>query len=391
MNTVIDIKYVAEMLKKCRWEKGITQNELAQMLSVTPQSISKWERGEGLPDLENLCALAGVFSVPLDVLLNRQRTDGQTFIGIYGGASTRFVLVSERGVVLNSIVLGGVSGGVQTTAELLCQGIDYLHPKAMNVAGIYYIGPGLDTERERVFLLQRTLRQRYPDAQFGCCGTVSAALSCSEVPPERCLAVIGGLSSCVVYWMDGETYARTGRGGHLARPNGSRYNIGHDVLVAVCEDRDEVGPKTMLTPMLESWLGGQNIKSYINSITKRGPTYIASFAEMVTHACEEGDQVAYDILKDNSAHLARLIHQAWGKSPQADHVVLASSLFTGQNDVFYRLLREQVDPGLTLERQTTPVTWQACRRAAELCGAGNELSLGLYLESDYDAAYEPEL
>ena len=37
--------YLAENLKKYRIQKGLTQEDIAQLLMITPQSVSKWERG----------------------------------------------------------------------------------------------------------------------------------------------------------------------------------------------------------------------------------------------------------------------------------------------------------------------------------------------------------
>jgi transcriptional regulator with XRE-family HTH domain/ribosomal protein L37E len=53
-----------------RTKKNITQEELAMKIGVTRQAISKWERGEGLPDLYNISELAKALDVTVDELLN---------------------------------------------------------------------------------------------------------------------------------------------------------------------------------------------------------------------------------------------------------------------------------------------------------------------------------
>ncbi|MBQ1206661.1 MAG: helix-turn-helix transcriptional regulator, partial [Clostridia bacterium] len=45
---------ISENLKRLREEKGLTQSELADELSVTPQSVSRWEKGLAYPDIEKL-------------------------------------------------------------------------------------------------------------------------------------------------------------------------------------------------------------------------------------------------------------------------------------------------------------------------------------------------
>ena len=61
--------YLAENLKKYRIKKNLTQEELADLLGLTPQSISKWERAESYPDITLLPALANVFETSIDLLL----------------------------------------------------------------------------------------------------------------------------------------------------------------------------------------------------------------------------------------------------------------------------------------------------------------------------------
>lgn len=60
---------LGEKLYQLRKEKGISQEELAYNLNVSRQAISKWERGEALPDTDNLISLAKLYEVSLDELV----------------------------------------------------------------------------------------------------------------------------------------------------------------------------------------------------------------------------------------------------------------------------------------------------------------------------------
>ena len=59
---------IAENIKRLRRQKDYTQEELAQFIGISPQSVSKWERGEGYPDITLLPTIAAVFDVTLDEL-----------------------------------------------------------------------------------------------------------------------------------------------------------------------------------------------------------------------------------------------------------------------------------------------------------------------------------
>lgn len=61
--------YLAENLKKYRMQKELTQEDVAQYLGITAQSVSKWERGESYPDITLLPALANIFETSVDLLL----------------------------------------------------------------------------------------------------------------------------------------------------------------------------------------------------------------------------------------------------------------------------------------------------------------------------------
>ena len=74
---------LSEQLKKLRKEKGNTQDELASHLGITMQAISKWERGEGYPDITLLPAIASYYNVSIDDLLGVGEIQRQNKIDEY--------------------------------------------------------------------------------------------------------------------------------------------------------------------------------------------------------------------------------------------------------------------------------------------------------------------
>lgn len=62
-----------EILKKLRHQKNITQEQLANHLGISYQSVGKWERGEGLPDISLIPEIALYFGITSDELLGIDR------------------------------------------------------------------------------------------------------------------------------------------------------------------------------------------------------------------------------------------------------------------------------------------------------------------------------
>lgn len=59
-----------EKLKEIRKRFGFTQEELSELINVSRQAITKWERDEGLPDITNLQELSKLFGLTIDYLLS---------------------------------------------------------------------------------------------------------------------------------------------------------------------------------------------------------------------------------------------------------------------------------------------------------------------------------
>lgn len=64
-----------ENLQKLRKEKGISQEQLAEQLGVTRQSVSKWESGNSYPEMDKIVAICNLFHCDMDVLINKDITE----------------------------------------------------------------------------------------------------------------------------------------------------------------------------------------------------------------------------------------------------------------------------------------------------------------------------
>ena len=64
-----------ERLKKLRKQKDITEEQLAEYMGVSPQTVSRWETGVTCPDISALPSLAQLFNITVDELLGMNEMD----------------------------------------------------------------------------------------------------------------------------------------------------------------------------------------------------------------------------------------------------------------------------------------------------------------------------
>lgn len=63
---------LAKKIVSNRKEKGWTQEELAELVGVSPQAVSKWENAQSCPDIQLLPKLAALFGISVDELLSHE-------------------------------------------------------------------------------------------------------------------------------------------------------------------------------------------------------------------------------------------------------------------------------------------------------------------------------
>lgn len=64
---------IGELLKDLRKEKGLTQEQLAEQFNVSRKSVSRWETGNNLPNLDTLIEIADFYEIDLRELLDGER------------------------------------------------------------------------------------------------------------------------------------------------------------------------------------------------------------------------------------------------------------------------------------------------------------------------------
>ena len=69
---------IGEKISALRKQNGLSQKELADKLCVSNKTVSKWECGNGEPDIDMLKKLSTIFSVSIDYLLDNEIDDAET-------------------------------------------------------------------------------------------------------------------------------------------------------------------------------------------------------------------------------------------------------------------------------------------------------------------------
>lgn len=161
--------YLPENLKKYRILKNLTQEDIAEYLGITPQSVSKWERGLGCPDISLLAGLSNVFNVDLSEMLSGELSTNDT-----GGGSMKkikFYVCPNCGNILTALCDTAVSCCGKKLLPLEMQKAESTHKLAVEkIENEYYISTEHEMSKDHyisfVALVSADtimLRKQYPE------------------------------------------------------------------------------------------------------------------------------------------------------------------------------------------------------------------------------------
>lgn len=158
----MDTKKIGEFLRGLRKEKGLTQEQLAEILLVSGRTVSRWETGTNLPDLSILIQMAEFYDVEVKEILDGERRNGKmekelketlSKVADYSrlekekaakAANTAFCsmfVVCGAMIVVQLLAAGKLSAVAGETAALLAGGIVYIG--MMLYHGIWETGAGV--------------------------------------------------------------------------------------------------------------------------------------------------------------------------------------------------------------------------------------------------------
>ena len=67
---MFDVKRMGKQIAHLRTGSSYTQEQLAEILNVSPQAVSKWENGKAIPEIPILCGLSELFHCSIDSILD---------------------------------------------------------------------------------------------------------------------------------------------------------------------------------------------------------------------------------------------------------------------------------------------------------------------------------
>ena len=351
------LEVFAERLKNRRVFCGLTQSELADALGVTPQSISKWERGHSAPDIDNLIELAHVLKLTVDELVC-DTDKKRVFLAIDGGGTkTEVALFGEDGHIIRHTRTGSTNinaVGEESALKELRSGIDrVLRSERPELVFAGISGSSLHRNAE---ILKSSVQSRLPGVSVVVKPDIFNVIhSCRGA--DKCIAVICGTGSCVFAY-DGEELKRYGGWGYLFGDVGSGYEIGKEVLRRCFAYDDGILRPSLLTELAEKRIGGRAIDN-LHSFYTGTRDAVAAFAPIAFEAAKGGDKSAQQIIENNISDLAELIAAADNGS---DTVIVSGGL-TGNREVIEPMLKSRLPKNVRLVFPTFPQIYGAALAA----------------------------
>ncbi|MBQ7118161.1 MAG: helix-turn-helix transcriptional regulator [Clostridia bacterium] len=104
---------IGERIFELRKSKGLSQGELADKLSISRQTVSKWENNMSAPEIEKLIMLSDIFGVSVDYIIRGERPEKESQPTVV----TERIIIQENNKNIDAIKLSGV--GIIIAAFLL--------------------------------------------------------------------------------------------------------------------------------------------------------------------------------------------------------------------------------------------------------------------------------
>jgi class 3 adenylate cyclase len=154
--TFMDLGELGARIKRRREARGLKQADLASALRVTPQAVSKWERGENAPDIVVLVPLARLLDVSVEWLLGGSPVERETFDAVVLVTSVQGY--AERSRAETPRALAAWINGLHHTVTEAIRHFDGVPVKYVGDGALaFFSGSGLNERAVRAALRARDL------------------------------------------------------------------------------------------------------------------------------------------------------------------------------------------------------------------------------------------
>lgn len=136
-----------ELIKRLRTDKSLTQKQLAELINVSDKAVSKWECGNGCPDVSLLSGLADVLGTDTGVLLSGEMNKNESEKG--NMKKLRFYVCRECGNIITATSPADVTCcGKRLTAEEPRRARENEMLKMENIGGEWYVSSDHEMTKE---------------------------------------------------------------------------------------------------------------------------------------------------------------------------------------------------------------------------------------------------
>ena len=353
----------------------ITQRELAEVLGISYQSVSKWETGHAYPDITMLPKLSQYFGVSVDYILgldsHKRKKYAYFFAAEQTAEQTKVLLCSFDGQILSSRRTAGTCwfySSVEYAVGLIRECANYLAAQAEigmeEIAFIACGASGINWEDERMMFTQ-VLEQKM-NLRAHVFNDCTAAVFCDAVEiPNRIVLYSGAVFDAAVITPGmSEPFIYCN---HTRNTDIGESIIGQRAVEAVLRAEEMLSPETSLREKVLAYFGMDSVTNLLAAYKRkkcdRSPK---GLTPLVFREASEGDAVSRKILFELADDM--LLYAAAAVKKYRLHgaqtaVILAGGVFRNEYPEFYSYIREKIG--------------EICP-GAEVIGTGNELADGAY-------------
>ena len=134
----MDLEKTGELLSRLRKERGMTQKQVAGRLQISDRTVSKWERGAGLPDVSLLKDISALYGVDMEKILEGNLEEKGVEVG--NMKRMKFIRCAHCGNIFWSTGGGEISCCGRKLIPLVAQDMDAAHDaKIEEIDNEYYV------------------------------------------------------------------------------------------------------------------------------------------------------------------------------------------------------------------------------------------------------------